>query len=163
MVGCATRCTTFSKDSIESAWTDIRYHFGPRVDWSTEPGTIAYVDVATWTEWANVNGVSPTDVTRFGKWLIWYLSYGTTEYGNLPTRKRDHEGISCIPCPYDVQSDEHRTALWLELGEADPLPTQSDHSDYYMRVARRGNVWGFECTDPNCPYRIDNGRAYFHA
>jgi len=168
MPGCATRCTTFSRTSIQAAWTDIRYHFGPRhIEWSTTSGTLPYVDVTTWTEWATSKSVDSADVTRFGKWLIWYLSYGTAEYGNLPTRIRDHVGISCIPCPYDSRSDATRTRLWLGLEDTDPLPTQSDHTvsgeGYYMKVKQRGNIWGFECSDPNCPYLVANGQAYFHA
>lgn len=163
MPNCATRCTTFSKESIEAAWTDIRGHFGPRVDWSTDSGSLAATDVTTWEEWATAKGINTEDVTKFGKWLIWYLSYGTTEYGNLPTRIQDHVGISCIPCPYSTDSTEARTIIWLGLEDTDPIPTQSDHTIYYMKVTQRGNSWGFECTDPNCPYLISNGQPYFHA
>jgi hypothetical protein len=167
MPGCATRCTTFSRTSIQAAWEDIRGHFGPRVEWSTDSGTIPATDVALWNAWATSKGIALGDVTRFGKWLIWYLSYGTVEYGNLPTRIRDHVGISCIPCPYDLRSDATRTRIWLGLAETDPLPTQSDHTvsgeGHYMKVSQRGNIWGFECTDPNCPYLISNGQSYFHA
>ena len=167
MTGCATRCTTFSRNSIESAWTDIRNHFGPIVPWSTESGSLAARDVAIWTAWATSKSIDPNDVTRFGKWLIWLLSYGTIEYGNLPTRTRDHLGISCIPCPYDVRSDIDRTRVWLGLSDTDPVPSQSDHTvggvGHYMKVSIRGNIWGFECTDPNCPFLSSNGIAYFHA
>ena len=128
---------------------------------------MAATDVALWTAWATSKGIDPNDVTRFGNWLIWLLSYGTVEYGNLPTRKRDHVGISCIPCPYDLRSDADRTRIWLGLDETDPLPTQSDHTvsgeGHYMKVSLRGNIWGFECTDPSCPFLIDNGIHYFHA
>lgn len=162
MAGCVTRCTTFSRDSIQAAWTDIRGHFGPIVDWSTESGTLAATDVTTWTEWAVSNGIDPADVTKFGRWLIWYLSYGTVEYGNLPTRKREHEGISCLPCPYSTDATALRTRLMLGLEDTDPLPTQVDHGTYYMKVSGRGGVWGFECTSPSCPYYLDHGRPYFH-
>jgi hypothetical protein len=162
MAGCVTRCTTFSKDSIQVAWTDIRAHFGPIVDWSLEAGSLAATDVATWTAWATAKGIDPSDVTRFGKWLIWLLSYGTVEYGNLPTRIRDHVGISCIPCPYDTSATPLRTRLVLGLEDTDPLPTQSDHGIYYMKVSSRGGTWGFECTSLNCPFYLTNGIHFFH-
>ncbi len=163
MPGCATRCTTFRTDTMENAWTDIREHFGPIVAWSTDAGSLARTDVLTWEAWATSKGISINDVGMFGKWLVWKCGYGTVEYGNLPTRVRDHEGISCIPCPYSDSSDATRTRIWLELEESDPLPTQTDHGDYYMKVTQRGNIWGFECTDPACPYLVVNGHSYFHA
>lgn len=164
MPGCVTRCTTFSRDSIEAAWTDIRAHFGPIVPWGD---SLSQVDVTTWEAWATSKGISTSDVNRFGKWLIWLLSYGTVEYGNLPTRIRDHVGISCIPCPYDLRASDIKTRLWLGLADTDPLPTKTDHTvggeGHYMKVAQRGNVWGFECTDPNCSFLTTNGIPYFHA
>jgi hypothetical protein len=167
MPGCATKCTNFSRASIQAAWTDIRSHFGPILPWSTEVGSLAYTDVSTWNAWASSKGIDLGDVNTFGKWLIWLLSYGTVEYGNLPTRIRDHVGISCIPCPYDLRSSAAKTRIWLGLSETDPLPTQSDHTvsgeGHYMVVKNRGNVWGFECSDPNCPYLTSNGIPYFHA
>ena len=166
MPGCATRCTTFRRDSMEAAWTDIRGHFGPVVPWSTETGSLSYTDVVTWNAWATVNGISISDVDKFGKWLIWLLSYGTVEYGNLPTRIRDHVGLSCVPCPYDLRSNVTRTRIWLGLDDSDPIPTRSDHTvagkGYYMIVTQKGNVWGFGCTDPNCAYLMNNGTPYFH-
>lgn len=168
MPGCATRCTTFRRSSMEAAWVDIRYHFGPRNEpWSTAAGSLSYIDVATWEAWAISKGINTTDVNVFGKWLIWLLSYGTVEYGNLPTRIRDHVGISCIPCPYDLRSSAIRTRIWLDLLETDPLPTQTDHTvtgeGHYMKVTQRGTIWGFACTDPNCPFLVANGLSYFHA
>ena len=161
MPGCITRCTSFSKDSIDEAWEDIRYHFGPRT--AEVSGELYTEDIAYWTDWATSKGVSVSDVNTFGKWLIWKCSYGTNNYGNLPTRIRDHEGVSCVMCPYDSNSDPDRTRIWLGLENTDPLPTQNDHSIYYMRVKQRGSVWGWECTNPNCQYKLDNGIAYFHA
>jgi hypothetical protein len=163
MPGCATRCTTFSRDSIEAAWTDIRSHFGPTDVWSTASGTLAQTDVEIWNSWSESKGLDSSDVDRFGKWLVWYLGHGTIEYGNLPTRVKDHVGISCIPCPYSTASDEIKTRLWLGLTTSGTLPTQSDHNNYYMKVSQRGNTWGFECTDPNCPFKTENGHSYFHA
>jgi len=166
MPGCIRRCTSFSKDSIDSAWSDIRNHFGPM----TVVGSTFYVeDINDWNQWViQMNndlglGIDPvTDINRFGKWLIWKLSIGTTNNGNLPTRIRDHVGISCIPCPYSIDSDSVRTMLWLRLSSTDILPTQVDHGNYYMRVAQRGTSWGFECTFPGCTHNIDNGIPYFH-
>lgn len=167
MPGCVTKCTTFSKVSIRAAWEDIRNHFGPRLPWSTDTGTLSATDVALWTAWSTSKGIDPSDVTRFGKWLIWYLGYGTVECGNLPTRIRDHVGISCIPCPYDARSGATRTRIWLGLADTDPIPTQSDHTvsgeGYYMKVSQRGNIWGFECTYDSCLYKIEHGVSYFHA
>ena len=163
MAGCVTRCTTYRKDSIQHAWEDIRAHFGPIVDWSTEPGSVAEDDVSEWAAWASANGKSVNDVTFFGKWLIWRLSYGTVEYGNFPSRIRDHEGVSCIPCSYSVSSSSLNTRLWLGLEDHEPLPSKSDHSDYYMKVSARGSKWGFECTADNCPYYLENGVRYFHS
>lgn len=163
MPGCATRCTTYSTDSMEAAWTDIRAHFGPVVAWSTTEGSLARTDVLTWEAWATSKGISTSNIVMFGKWLIWKCSYGTVEYGNLPTRKRDHEGISCIPCPYSDSSDDTRTRLWLGLDESDPIPTQSAHGEYYMKVSQRGNSWGFECTSDACSYFLTTGKRYFHA
>lgn len=162
MAGCITKCTSFSRDSIQAAWEDIRDHFGPRVSWSEATGSLASVDVATWTAWATTKGVDPNNVNVFGNWLIWFLSYGTVEYGNLPTRKRDHEGISCIPCPYSNASSAVRTRLVLGLEESSPIPTQTDHGTYYMKISARGGAWGFECTSPTCPYYLDNGRRFFY-
>lgn len=157
MPGCITKCTTFSTDTRENAWLDIRGHFGP----VTEVGSDVYTqDISEWTEWATANAVSTTDVAKFGRWLIWRCSYGTVNYGNLPTRKRDHVGISCIPCPFDSNNyDAVRSETWLGY-----IPTSlEDHGSYYMRVTQRGNVWGFECTYSGCPYQDDYGYPYFHA
>lgn len=160
MPGCATRCTSFRTDTRDNAWLDIREHFGPRTDVGSD---VYNEDISDWNTWIAMSGGNPLDNVKFGKWLIWKCSYGTINYGNLPTRKRDHVGISCIMCPYDSNSEPDRTRLWLGLEETDPIPTQSDHDVNYMRVAQRGNVWGFECTDSNCPYLTETGHAYFHA
>ena len=158
MPGCISRCTTYRTDNRENAWLDIRDHFGPRV----QVGSDIYVtDMNEWTLWANENGVDPvTDVIKFGKWFIWRCSIGTTDYGNLSSRSREHTGISCIPCPFSsVDYDKDRSELWLGYTPT----TLSDHGNYYMRVAQRGSSWGFECTYSGCPYKMDNGHPYFHA
>lgn len=161
MPGCATRCTSYRTDDRDNAWYDIRSHFGPR----TSIGSTIYMnDIGDWTLWASDNGYDPVvDVEVFGKWLIWKCSFGTTNMGNLPTRKRDHTGISCIPCPYDASTEVARARIWLGLSDTDPFPSRTDHGDYYMKVSQRGNSWGFECTYSGCTYLIDNGIPYFHA
>jgi hypothetical protein len=117
-------------------------------------------EISQWNVYAAEKGYDPVlDVSVFGKWLIWLCSYGTTNMGNLPTRVRDHVGVSCIACPYDTGSDSERSELWL----GEPVGLQNDHGIYYMRVAQRGNKWGFECTFDGCPYLLDNGHRYFHA
>ena len=159
MPGCATRCTTYRQDTTDNAWEDVRAHFGP----VTEVGSDVYVeDFSEWATWSSEHGVSVSDANMFGKWLIWKCSYGTTEYGNLPTRKREHTGISCIPCPYDNRSSENHTRLWLELEDSEPIPSRNNHGTYYMRVAQRGASWGFECTYDTCNYFVSNGTRYFH-
>ena len=39
--------------------------------------------------------------------------------------------------------------------------SRTDHGIYYMQHDVRGS-WGFECTDPNCPYLLANGVPYFY-
>lgn len=165
MPGCATRCTIFSGTNRDDVWVEIRDHFGPRIhDASTIATNGIYInDINEWTVWANNNGADPiTDVEKFGKWLIWKCSVGTTNYGNLSTRIRDHVGVSCVPCPYSTDSDADRTRMWLDLEAADPIPTQNDHTNSYMKVAQRGSSWGWECTYSGCPHQVDNGYPYFH-
>lgn len=160
MPGCATRCTSFRTDTRDHAWLDIRGHFGPVLDVGSD---VYNDDISEWNIWVATSGVNPLDVSKFGKWLIWRCSYGTINYGNLPSRKRDHVGISCIMCPYDSNSDPDRTRIWLGLEETDPLPTRGNHGIYYMRVASNGNVWGFECTYDGCLYLAEHGIRYFHS
>lgn len=169
MPGCLSRCTAFSRNTIDEAWEDIRGHFGP----VTNVGSSVYQsDISYWTEWATNNGIldplqnTESNVSKFGYWLIWKCSYGTNDYGNLPGNKTsDHEGISCIPCPYDIVADgmsvdswQERTLLWT--GESSV--SNIDHGNNYMKVSRRGNSWGFECTFSGCTYLLDNGIPYFH-
>lgn len=158
MAGCIKRCTTFRTDNVTNAWLDIRDHFGPRV---TQSSSIYTTDMSEWAVWAAENGADPvTDVVKFGNWLIWKCSFGTTNYGNLATRVRDHVGITGVPCPYDSGNyDVTRSILWLGSVPA----TTNDHGSNYMRVSQRGNAWGFECTYSGCPYQTSNGYPYFHA
>jgi len=159
MGNCFNRCPEFRIDNRENAWLDIRGSFGPR---NAIIGSEVYnSDISEWVPWALLNSADPiSDVERFGKWLIWKCTYGTTNYGNLPTRNRNHIGISAIPCPYDSSKyDEIRSELWLGF-----VPSiTSDHGVNYMKVSQRGNVWGFECTYSGCPFSIDNGYQYFNA
>ena len=155
MTGCITKCTSFSRESIDTAWEDIRYHFGPR----TEIGSDTYVtDMLQWNVWAISKGVSLDNVNKFGFWLIWKCSYGTTDYGNLPSQQRDHVGLSAAPCPFDSSTDPIRVDIML--GYIPDVTT--DHGNYYMRVTSRGGVWGFECTYSGCPYLIEYGQPYFY-
>jgi len=144
MTGCVTRCTTFRTDNINNAWLDIRGHFGPVTQVNS---SYHQTDIAEWTVWANNNGIDPvTNVIKFGNWLIWKCSYGTTNYGNLATRVRNHVGIDGVFCPYDTNADSDRTRVWLGLLDTDPLPTKEDHGTYYMKVTNYGGVWGWACT-----------------
>jgi hypothetical protein len=166
MPGCLSRCTSYSTASIQEAWEDIRDHYGPKVGWSTVSGSLAQDDVTEWTEWAVANGVDPvSNISKFGQWLIWKCSYGTANYGNLPTRLRDHVGITCIPCPYDIEerSDSVRTELWTGSDSVDREDHTAGGKIHYMRVSLRGNKWGFECTYSGCPYQDAAGYPYFYA
>ena len=165
MAVCSCKCPTYRRDSIQHAWEDIRACFGPGgVEWSTDPDSLSETDVATWAAWALVNGKSINDVDFFGKWFIWKLMYGTNNYGNLPSsRIRDHEGISCVPCPYSLDSSDLNTRLWLGLDDVDPIPTRNEHGEYYMRVSSRGSRWGFECTYSGCVYYLNNNKIYFNS
>ena len=184
MPGCLNRCpATGDETTYSGVWYVVRNHFGPRPDsMSTElideNGTpynyrlkVYEEDIEGYYYWvdawnvAHGGGVVET-VSGFGKWLIWKLSIGTAEYGNLPTHKvNNHSGISCIPCPFSLKPDNVSDELWnarstMWLGYIPPV--RSEHGDYYMRVASRGSSWGFECTYSNCVYKLENGKPYFH-
>ena len=157
MAGCLSKCTTFRINSIGNAWLDIRDHYGPRVPTSS---SIYTQDINEWNIWAVENGFDPvTDVQKFGDWLNWKCSIGTTNYGNLSSRIRNHIGISAIPCPFDLDNyDPNRSELWLGY-----IPTSLvSHDNHYMKVSLRGSSWGFQCTYSGCPYQEANGFPYFH-
>jgi hypothetical protein len=155
MPGCLTRCTDYRTDSIANAWTDIREHFGPRVPVGSE---IYQIDITEWIEWALDNSTNTSDVQKFGRWLIWRCSNGTVNYGNLPSRKRDHTGKCFAPCPFDSSNyDSIRSEAMLGYT---PI-SLSDHNNQYLKVEYHGR-WGFECTYSGCPYLIEHGRPYFH-
>jgi hypothetical protein len=176
---CLNRCTTVGNETTYSGvWYVIRNYFGPRPDsMSTEipdENGVLYnyrlkvyeEDIEEYYYWVDAwntvhnGGIVETPI-GFGKWLIWKLSIGTAEYGNLPTHKvNNHSGISCIPCPYDginISSD-FRSELWIGFVPS----TRTAHGNYYMKVASRGSSWGFECTSDLCPYFIETGHRYFH-
>ena len=164
MAYCLSRCpSTENTTTYSGVWYVVRDHFGPRPDSMTESYRfdVYEQDVEEYYFWITAHGGVDT-LDKFGKWLIWRLSIGTAEYGNLPTHKvNDRTGIQCVPCPYDeigVSSDD-RSEIWLGII---PL-TRTAHGDYYMKVASRGSSWGFECTSNSCPYFIETGHRYFHA
>jgi hypothetical protein len=179
MPGCLTRCADRDLTSMYNAWFSVRDYYGPRPgSMSAANSTALYnTDVQGYDGWvaswnaehgAAAGGTDlstdPNDVIEmFWKWLNWRCSVGTTEYGNLSIRIRgEHEGISCVPCPYDTRSNDVRATHMLGS-----VPTQVDHTSggmgYYMEVGQEGNTWGFRCTFSGCPYEAAHGRPYFYA
>lgn len=163
MPGCLYRCPDVNDSSLYTSWSGTRDHYGPKPNAMTDEKHDALYaeDLGDYITWADDTGrdSDPYDPSLFQKFLNWKLSIGTTNYGNLPQRKREHTGISCIPCPYDTDSSAERSEYWL----GEPVGTQVDHGEHYMRVANRGRIWGFECTYSGCPYEVANGRPYFYA
>jgi hypothetical protein len=147
----------YRTDSVDNAWIDIRKNFGP-----VEPisgSTIYAQDIVAWTAWSSSHGVSDTDALKFGKWLIWFCLYGTEDYGNLPSNKRNnHVGHCWAPCPFDSNCyNASRSETMLGY-----TPTSlSDHGNFYMKTMYHGS-WGMECTYSGCSYLIDYGRPYFY-
>lgn len=164
MPGCVRGCPTVDSTSYVTAWESVRNFFGPRPESMAPDDSLDLygedlIEYGDWlTEWNATYGGITDSPAQFGKWLIWRLSIGTAAAGNLPSRKRDHVGISCVPCPYDVKADDVRTENMLGS-----VPSKQDHDVYYMRVAQRGASWGFECTYSGCPYLLANGHPYFYA
>lgn len=164
MPGCARRCVSITATTYSGVWWQAREHYGPnpqslsdtyRLELYNED-LVAYGD---WlTDWNTTYGGIVDTPKQFGKWLNWRFSIGTATRDNLPQRKRDHVGISCVKCPYDSNAEDARSQLMLGF-----MPTtRTDHGSYYMRVSSRGGVWGFECTSDSCPYYLANGVRYFH-
>lgn len=165
------KCPTISGTTISGVWAELRNHYGPRAMSDSHEVALRAIDLSEFNVWALEKGKDVNDCALFGRWFNWRCTVGTTDYGNLPSNKvNTHRGISCIPCPYDIkpsnqtiQSWNIRTTLWL--GE---IPTTTvDHVDEYgqhnyLKVASRGNVWGFECTYSGCPYNINYGYPYFY-
>ncbi len=168
MSTCLYKCPTISGSSFEERWESLRRHYGPlpeamslaiRIDKYSE-------DLSLFVDWANEHGRDSFDAALFGRWLNWKLSIGTDNYGNLPTRKKDHVGVSCVPCPYDIPPDGISATYWDERSRlwVGAIPdSYADHGSYYMKVASKGSVWGWECTSNSCPYFLETGKRYFHA
>jgi len=163
MAGCLHRCAPITATTYSGVWYQARDYYGPRpLSMSEDSGLILYnQDFSEYADWlsdwnSRFGGVADTPA-QFGKWLNWRLSIGTSALNNLPTRKRDHVGISCIMCPYDSKADPGRTERMLGIGVS-----RVNHDIYYMKVAQRGSVWGFECTYDGCPYYLLNGVRYFY-
>lgn len=152
------RCPILDYSSHHSVWESVRDYFGPRVESMSEDYAVQLFneDMQYYSDWLLTSGQN--DTTRvFGKWMMWKLNTGTTNFGNLQVRKRDHIGISCCPCPYDTKASDERSEILL--GE---IPTEKiDHGIYYMKISARGSVYGFECTYSNCPYLLNKGTPYF--
>lgn len=161
MPGCLYKCPNINDIDLYNAWSSVRDHYGPKPDAMNDSyrTTLYNTDLSYFVSWAADMGQNPSDPVLFGKFMNWKLSIGTNNFGNLPSRKREYVGISCIPCPYDTASSTERSTVWL--GSA-PV-SQNSHGIYRMRVSQRGNIWGFECSFSGCPFQISNGHSYFHA
>ena len=163
MAGCLYRCVDITADNHYDVWYQVRDYYGPR-PYSMEEAirlelyNTDYSEYIGWlSDWnSKYGGVSNTP-KQFGKWLNWRLSIGTTSLNNLPIKKKDHMGISCLMCPYDSKADPNRTEFMLGI-DVDRV----NHGSYYMKVAQRGSVWGFECTYDGCPHYLTSGVRYFY-
>jgi len=149
-------CPIYRTDTIDNAWIDIRDKFGPNPVLGSDIHTS---DVTEWLNWSSSKGISSTDVNKFGKWLIWFLMYGTVNYGNLPSdKKHEHVGRCWSRCPFDstcYNEDRSKTMLGY-------IPTNlTDHGDFYMKPVFHGS-WGMECTYTGCSYLIGHKRPYFY-
>lgn len=169
MPGCLG-CPTSSSTTISGVWTDFRFHYGPNPDnMGTEINGSTYRDIlysedlADYSEWALAHGMAnplnDSNYKVFRDWFSWKLMFGSNSGGELPTRIRDHVGISCAPCPYDTNCDNIRAAHMV----GSVPPSRNDHGIYYMKIEQRGAVWGFVCTYSSCPYLLSTGHAYFYA
>lgn len=162
MSRCNDNCITVSGTTNEEIWQEISLVLGPKN--ITSSGVIDYMneEIAEYTGWVMANKEVP-----FDKWLLWKRRVGTSNYGNLPSDKKqlDKVGHCYAPCPYSTQSSDLRTSNLLSLDSGEALPDRVDHSvdgvTYYMRTASRGSKWGFECTYPGCPYYLLTGQKYF--
>ena len=154
--------------SNEEVWKAVRTIYGP-VPIYTLPTDIVpsyqlYADlmnsdIMEYNGWVAATGHSSVS---FKKWLIWYISHGTTNYNNLRTNKVSNKvGRIYAPCPYDTESSDQRCIDML--GE---VPTKVVHEfnsiHYYMEANSRGSKWGWQCTFEGCPYNISNGKKYFY-
>lgn len=169
MPGCLG-CPTSSGTTISGVWYDFRVHYGPNpdnmgtvVDGGIYRDVLYSQDLTFYSEWAFERGMSdPLDDSNyavFRKWFSWKLMFGSNSGGNLPDRVRDHVGLLCAPCPYDINCDDDRAMIMVGSVPG----TQTDHGAYYMKIGSRGSKWGFECTYSGCSYLLDNGHKYFYA
>lgn len=166
MPGCLG-CPISYSTTISGVWTDFRYHYGPSPDsMGTMVSGVIYRDIV-YTEdlsdylvWASAHDVvNPfDDYKAFRKWFSWKLLLGNNSGGNLPSRVRDHIGLSCAPCPYSTECSDIRSTNMV--GGVPEI--QNDHSIYYMRIEQRGSKWGFVCTYTGCPYVLETGNNYFY-
>jgi hypothetical protein len=149
-------CPIYRIDTLDNAWIDIREVYGP----TPIIGSNRYTeDMTQWMNWSSSKGVNSSDANLFGKWLIWLLMYGTVDYGNLPSNKRnEHEGRCWSPCPFDLaRYNENRAKAMLGY-----IPTNlTDHGNFYMKPVYHG-VWGMECTYLGCSFLIERGHPYFY-
>jgi hypothetical protein len=161
-------CPAVDTTSYYTAWESVRNNYGPK------PGSMSAADRTAmygsdldeyggWLSlWNSEHGQAvggqdiQNTVERFGKWMIWRCANGTSNYGNLQRRIRDHHGLSCAPCPYDSNTSTLRSETTLGF-----VPDRTDHGNHFMEIAQRGSVWGFECTYSGCSYFLDNGYTYF--
>lgn len=123
-----------------------------------------YDHLFEWTEYAQNKG---STAAIFEHWLQWRFQSGsnTGSYGNLPKHKRnDHVGHCWMLCPYDSNNTIERTRALLGLADGQfPIEGRNDHGIYYMKTAAKGNVWGFECSSPTCPYLTTYSSIYFYS
>ncbi len=149
-------CPTYRTDTVDNAWIDIRDNFGPRVPVGSE---IYLTDMSEWTTWASSNGIDPTNAVKFSKWLIWLIQYGTVNYGNFPSnKKQEHTGRSWSPCPFDSNC---YSAMRSETMLGYTPSSTANHGNFFMKPMYHG-VWGMECTYSGCPYMVEYGRPYFY-
>jgi len=163
MPGCLG-CPTSNSTTISGVWVDFRDHYGPR------PGSMSITyknelyaeDLSFYVGWANDHGIvdplHDSNYKVFKKWFSWKLTIGSNSGGNLPDRVRDHVGLSCAKCPYDINCDNIRAEHMVGCVP----PTQNDHGNYYMKIEGRGSAWGFRCTYSGCPYLAITGYNYFY-
>lgn len=153
-------CVNVTGTTPTEIWEEVRAIYGPTNFDSEAVVALRDKDVLDWNTWQAVNGSIEFDV-----WLIWKLSRGTVNTGNLPKRINNVNkiGHSYAPCPYSTQSDEVRTRIMLGLSDTEAIPTKVDHTIgsvvYYMETEYSGR-WGFKCSfGALCP-GFSNGHNY---
>ena len=155
-------CVNVTGTTPTEIWDEIRAVYGP-TNFDYAPVLVLRDnDIAEWNAWKPEH----LDV-GFDVWLLWKLSIGSTNAGNLSTRKNHvgKVGHSYAPCPYSTQSNSVRTRNMLGLSETDPLPMPVDHTllqvVYYMETTYSGR-WGFQCSFGSlCPGYV-NGNNYIY-